>query len=101
MVHSFLYRHWWYFWEHEMLRPGLRHCGNRERQRRVRNAGAFLRTDAGAFPRADAGAGRPDGQARVRADAAAFLTPFIQADAAAHKQTESPAHASAVAAPYT
>ena len=53
--------------------------------------------DAGAFLRADAGTGRPDGQARVRADAAAFLTPFIKAYAAAHKQTESAAHAGAVA----
>ena len=66
----------------------------------MRNAGAFFRTDAGAFLRADAGAGRPDGQARVRADAAAFLTPFIKAYAAAHKQTEPAPDAGAVAAPY-
>ena len=67
----------------------------------MRNVRSYSGADAGAFLRADAGAGRPDGQARVRADAAAFLTPFIKANAAAHKQTESAAHAGAGAAPYT
>ena len=80
-----------------MLRPGLRHRGHRERRRRVRNAGAFIRTDARAFSGADAGTGRPDRFSSLRADAAAVLTPFIKADAAAHKQTEPPAHAGAVA----
>ena len=80
-----------------MLRPGLRHRGHRERRRQVRNARAFFRTDAGAFPGADARARRPDRFSSLRADAAAFLTPFIKADAAAHKQTESAAHAGAVA----
>ena len=101
MVHSFLYRHWWYFWQYEMLQLRLRHRGNREQQRRVRDAGAFSRTDAGT--------GRPDRFSSLRADAAAFvrallradaaavLTPFIKAYAAAHKQTESAAHAGAVA----
>ena len=96
-MHSRVYGHRRPLREHEMLRPGLRHRRYCERRRRVRNAGAFLRTDAGALCRTDAGTGRPDGQARLRADAAAFLTPFIKADAAAHKQTESPADAGAVA----
>ena len=63
----------------------------------MRNAGAFIRTDARAFSGADAGTGRPDRFSSLRADAAAVLTPFIKADAAAHKQTEPPAHAGAVA----
>ena len=63
----------------------------------MRDAGAVAGADAGAFLRADAGTGRPDGQARVRADAAAFLTPFIKAYAAAHKQTEPAPDARAVA----
>ena len=63
----------------------------------MRNVRSYSGADAGAFCRTDAGTGRPDGQARVRADAAAFLTPFIKADAAAHKQTEPAPDAGAVA----
>ena len=100
-MHSFLYRYWWYFWEYEMLRPGLRHFGHRERRRQVRDARSYSGADAGAFLRADAGAGRPDRFSSLRADAAALRTPFTKADAAAHKQTESAAHAGAGAAPYT
>ena len=100
-MHSFLYRYWWYFWEYEMLQLRLRHRGHRERRRRVRNVRSYSGADAGAFPRADAGTGRPDGQARVRADAAAFLTPAAAAHAPTVADAEPAAHAGAVAAPYT
>ena len=101
MVHPGVYRHRWAVRSDEVLRPGLRHRGHRERQWKVRDAGAVAGADAGAFLRADARARRPDRFSSLRADAAAFLTPFIKAYVAAHKQTESPAHAGAGAAPYT
>ena len=63
----------------------------------MRDARSYSGADAGAFLRADAGAGRPDRFSSLRADAAALRTPFTKADAAAHKQTESAAHAGAVA----
>ena len=95
MVHSVLYRHWWYFWEYEMLRPGLRHLGHREQRRRVRNVRSYSGADAGAFLRADAGTGRPDGQARVCADAAAVLTPGAAAHASTVADAKPAAHTGA------
>ena len=66
----------------------------------MRDVRSYSGADAGAFLRADAGTGRPDGQARVRADAAAFLTPGAAAHAPTVADAEPAAHAGAVAAPY-